>query len=744
MRSTNRSSKPKDHAADPLIAYLNSLTEQTLTSQFVPVDPAPLRPGTSSQPALIKGLEAMTQAGRDIGAALAPSAIYEAVELAALSLFEDSECRVIRTDDGSRADATLHASCRRNEPDTAGPGSALCTPISLRGEITACIHLKRIKSDEPFSPIDVQVAAFLSGLAEAALENCHDPLTGLANRNLFAERVGMALARCSDTGVTLALISLDLDDFRAANDTFGRAAGDSLLAGVAERLRKLAGPNATVARLGGDGFAVLVEDLDTSSAEGMATQMLSEMNRPFRILERDVHARASMGIAISAAHGHHTPSGISGRADSFGTNVEAAENLLSEADTAMYVAKTHGKGRFEVFKPYMRANAVERSNLRTDLEWALSRQELEVHYQPVVNVHSGVVVGFEALLRWHHPERGLLAPDEFIDLAEDTHLIISIGAWTLRQACRQATTWRRSQRRDLTMAVNVSSIQLQDAGLVGEIATALREAQLDPSALVLEITESAMVADADGAIARLGELKALGVSLAIDDFGTGYSSLSYLRRLPVDQLKVDRSFVAGVAVNPEDVAILASVVSLSQVLGISVVAEGVETMDQLEKLSEMGCDLAQGFNWLHPCDVATVDAWLDHVFGPADPISTDQDVRVLLADDRDGLRAMLRIALEVEKGFAVVAEAANTPETIRLAELHQPDLIVLDVAMPGTSGIAALPYLRQVAPKATIVLLTALDLAAVVAEGGDAADGVIDKTRDLSEFLDQLGNIVRR
>jgi EAL domain-containing protein (putative c-di-GMP-specific phosphodiesterase class I)/CheY-like chemotaxis protein len=402
----------------------------------------------------------------------------------------------------------------------------------------------------------------------------------------------------------------------------------------------------------------------------------------------------------------------------------------------------------------MRAVAVERSGLRTDLEWALSRDELVIHYQPVVDIPTGVMRGFEALLRWHHPKRGLLAPGEFIELAEESGLIVPIGSWVLRRACDQAVRWRQRTGRDLTMAVNVSARQLQDAGLVGEIGAALHDAGLDPAALVLEITESATVADTEGVIARLEELKSLGVGLAIDDFGTGYSSLSYLRRFPVDQLKIDRSFVAGLAVNGEDRAIAASVIGLAHALRIHVVAEGVETVEQLELLSELRCDLAQGFNWLRPAPPGELDRWPGLLAGSsmtngkahpdraAPPAVPRTDVRVLVADDRDSTRAVLRTALDIEKGFAVVGDTANAAGAIRLAEEHQPDLILLDVAMPGTTGIDALPALRLAAPSATIVLLTALDPAAVSADGGSAADGILDKTRALGDLVTQLGAFV--
>jgi len=283
---------------------------------------------------------------------------------------------------------------------------------------------------------------------------------------------------------------------------------------------------------------------------------------------------------------------------------------LAPTDTAMYAAKGRGKSRYEFFEPAMRDVAVDRAALRGDLEVALKHGELEVHYQPVVEVATGRPRGFEALLRWNHPTRGLLGPTEFIELAEQSGHIHPIGSWVLEQACRQAAEWRAQDASDLTIAVNVSARQLQDPGLVPGIRAALDGSGLDAGSLVLEITESATVDDTEGVIARLEELKRLGVGLAIDDFGTGYSSLSYLRRFPVDQLKVDRSFVAGVAANAQDRAIVANVIDLAHAFGISVVAEGVETHEQLEVLAAMGCDLAQGYNWCRASDALSAAAWL--------------------------------------------------------------------------------------------------------------------------------------
>ena len=420
----------------------------------------------------------------------------------------------------------------------------------------------------------------------------HDSLTGLANRALFTDRVHHAIARQSrrprrsghaDPGDPLAVLFLDLDDFKSLNDTMGHAAGDLLLQGVGRRLVGCVRPGDTVARFGGDEFAVLLENAGLDDAERVAGRIVAELGRPLPVLDRDVHVRASVGIAVAVA------------------TEASVDELLANADAAMYVAKTRGKDHYEVFEPGMRTAAVERSGLRTDLAWALERGELELHYQPVVNVTQGGVAGFEALLRWRHPRRGLLAPGEFIGLAEESGLIVPIGAWVLRRACAQARAWQEANDTPhLAMAVNVSARQLQHPNLVGMVGDALTESGLDPSALVLEITESATVADTEATITRLRQLKDLGVSLAIDDFGTGYSSLRYLRRFPVDHLKIDRSFVAGMVHSPEDAAIVSHVFGLAHAFGLKVVAEGVETVHQLEELTRLGCDLAQGLQLAPP------------------------------------------------------------------------------------------------------------------------------------------------
>jgi diguanylate cyclase (GGDEF)-like protein/PAS domain S-box-containing protein len=423
----------------------------------------------------------------------------------------------------------------------------------------------------------------------------HDPLTDLANRALFTDRVAAALARRGDSATTtVAVLLLDLDDFKTVNDSLGHAAGDEVLREVASRLEATVRPTDTVARFGGDEFSVLLDGVvDTQEAADVAGRVLRSLERHLEIDGKEVFPRASLGICM-ADREHDIP---------------AAEELLRNADVAMYMAKRDSKGGYRIFEPTMHERVVERLELRAELQRAIDHHQLEVHYQPVVRLSERVVCGVEALLRWQHPERGAILPDQFIPLAEETGLIIPIGRWVLREACRQAARLPEvAPRTPLTMSVNLSVKQLQSDTIVDDVRRALRESDLDPSLLVLEITESVMMADTDLAVQQLHDLKALGVRLAMDDFGTGYSSLSYLSRLPVDILKMDRSFL--MSGHETDSSLAAAIISLGKSLKLDVVAEGIERIDQLPSLRELGCELGQGFLFAQPMSKDSLDEFL--------------------------------------------------------------------------------------------------------------------------------------
>jgi diguanylate cyclase (GGDEF)-like protein/PAS domain S-box-containing protein len=431
----------------------------------------------------------------------------------------------------------------------------------------------------------------------------HDPVTSLANRALFVERVRHAVARSRREGNGIAVIFLDLDDFKTINDSLGHAAGDAVLVDVAKRLSDSIRSSDTAARFGGDEFAVLLEDVASAQeAADTAERILAAFADPLALDHKDLAVRASLGISVSESHA-----------------AGDAEELIRNADAAMYIAKRDGKGGYRLFEPAMHEGVLARLELRADLQRAISGGELELFYQPVIRLEEGSVSGVEALLRWRHPQRGMVAPDEFIGLAEEMGLIVPIGRWVLREGCRQARILQALVPSDppLTMSVNLSVKQLQHAGIVEDVREALHESDLDPATLTLEITETVMMTDTDLVIARLQELKGLGVRLAMDDFGTGYSSLSYLSRLPVDILKMDRSFLHAGA-SPQASGLATAVVALGQTLSLEVVAEGIEFPDQWSKLRELGCDLGQGFYFARPMDADATVTYLRSAGRPAD------------------------------------------------------------------------------------------------------------------------------
>jgi diguanylate cyclase (GGDEF)-like protein/PAS domain S-box-containing protein len=426
----------------------------------------------------------------------------------------------------------------------------------------------------------------------------HDAVTGLANRALFKDRVEHMIERQARDNLPVSILFMDLDDFKTINDSLGHAAGDRMLAEVGERLKVSLRQADTAARLGGDEFAILLEDGgDGVDAAEVAARILASLEGPFHLEGKEVFARASIGIAT---------------ADAETGGPEGAEELLRNADVAMYMAKEAGKGRYQVFEPAMHDTALRRLELKADLQRAVDNDEFILHFQPVIELATGRVEGLEALVRWRHPTRGVIPPMDFIPLAEETGMIVSIGRWVLQEACTQARQLQERYVMDppLQMAVNLSARQLQRPEIVGEIAATLMETQLDPSSLVLEITESVMMQDMELSIQRLAELKELGVQLAVDDFGTGYSSLNYIRRFPVDILKVDKSFVDGVNDGGEESALTAAIIELAGILRLRPVAEGIERADQLEKLLDLRCDLGQGYYFAKPLPLEAVDELL--------------------------------------------------------------------------------------------------------------------------------------
>jgi diguanylate cyclase (GGDEF)-like protein/PAS domain S-box-containing protein len=408
-------------------------------------------------------------------------------------------------------------------------------------------------------------------------EALHDRLTGLPNRALFVDRLTQSLAALPRHHGALAVLFLDVDRFKVINDSLGHDAGDGVLVELGQRLERLMRPGDTVARFGGDEFVVLCQDIDHPvEAVHVAERLTEGLNGPIGVNGSDVVVTVSVGIAMSSS------------------SADLAGDLLRDADAAMYRAKRDGRARSVLFADTMRQEALARLDTELELRRALTSGDLRLHYQPVVDLTSGLVIGVEALLRWEHRTRGLVMPIDIITIAEETGLIVPLGEWVLEEACEQLVRWHQDFPH-LTMAVNLSGVQLARPDLVARVAEVLERTGVQRSALSLEITESVLMRDAEEALVVLEELKALGVRISVDDFGTGYSSLSYLKRFPVDVLKIDRSFVDGLGSDADDLAIVQAILALARSLGIDIIAEGVETTVQRDVLQDLGCRLAQGY-----------------------------------------------------------------------------------------------------------------------------------------------------
>jgi diguanylate cyclase (GGDEF)-like protein len=419
----------------------------------------------------------------------------------------------------------------------------------------------------------------------------HDALTGLPNRVLMDDRIGQCIALADRQKQTFAVIVLDVDRFKMVNDSFGHRVGDELLKEVALRLKGVVRDVDTVARLGGDEFVLIItQSPEADAAENVAARIIEVMQTPVRIAGIDVHTTSSMGIAF------------------YPRDASTIEALLAHADAAMYFAKQKGRNNFQCFMPRMDTATQEKVRLETDMHVALERGQFQLHYQPKVNTATGAMHGAEALLRWTHPELGEIPPSKFIPIAEESGLIGAIGAWVVREACRQARAWQDNGLPSLRVAVNLSASQFRQGDLLSIIRDALDTAGLEARFLEVELTESVVMSDPEESIAILEQLSAMGVLVSVDDFGTGYSSMSYLRRLPIDKIKIDRGFIGEVISRPDDASIVRAIVSLAHSLKLKVVAEGVESVEQLEFLKTLGCDQYQGFHFSPALPAAQFEA----------------------------------------------------------------------------------------------------------------------------------------
>ncbi|HET6509401.1 MAG TPA: EAL domain-containing protein [Baekduia sp.] len=486
----------------------------------------------------------------------------------------------------------------------SGMSAAMAAPVHEDGRVSGALVLSSFKAGRVFSRAEQDMLSSFAEHASLALTDArrvdtmlhqalHDALTGLPNRALFTDRLRHALTQGRRRGTACGVIFLDLDRFKTVNDSLGHAAGDELLVAVARRVDESLRSADTAARLGGDEFAVLLEDLaGVEEAVLVADRIGAALSAPVVVQGREVFVKASVGIAVGRA---------------------GAPELLRQADVAMYRAKAEGKGRARVFEEAMQAEVLERLELEGELLRAIERDEIDVHYQPVIALDGQTLAGFEALARWTHPSRGLVPPPQFIPLAEENGSIVALGRQILRAACRQAARWLEefpaASGAPRIMSVNLSGRQLEDPNIVADVAAALADSGLPASALVLEITETVLMQDTEATIARLTALKALGVRLAVDDFGTGYSSLRYLRRFPIDILKMAKPFVDGLdAGDDEGRALARAIVELATSLKLACIAEGIEAGAQAAVLHELGCGLGQGYHFARPMEAAAMTA----------------------------------------------------------------------------------------------------------------------------------------
>jgi diguanylate cyclase (GGDEF)-like protein len=575
----------------------------------------------------------------------------------------------------------------------------------VKGQATGPLVLRAVRYAVERKQTELQ-------LAELALT---DALTGLPNRTRLMDRISHALDRTGRTRSIVALLFLDLDRFKIVNDSLGHAAGDRLLYAIAERLRRAVRPADTVARFGGDEFVVLCEDLhDPAEAEIVVGRIHAALEAPIMVEGHEIVPSVSIGVAVSLNAG------------------DSPDRLLRDADSAMYMAKADGRGHAH-FADEMHEGAQLRLKLETELHRALRAGELELYYQPQIDLttQGRAIVGAEALLRWNHPQHGVVAPNEFIPTAEETGLIRPIGAWVLREACRQLAEWDDAGIGEgrLQMSVNLSPVQLRDPSLVGAVREALAVNRLEPERLCLEITESVLLDPSSGAIDRVRELRELGVHMALDDFGTGYASLSLLTAVKIDTLKIDRSFVQEMISSEASHRIVNAVAGLAHALGLDVVAEGVEDLTVAGDLAGLGCGRAQGFAFAQPL-IASAFAKL---MAPAVP--GHEEIRVFVCDDAPDLRHLLRVSLEQDPALRVSGEAGDGRGIVPLVRSAGADVVLMDLSMPRVDGLEAIKQLRKAMPDVGIVVLSGFETARMQGRALEmGADCYIEKRVPLEEI----------
>lgn len=519
-----------------------------------------------------------------------------------------------------------------------------------------------------------------------------DPLTGLANRVLFAEMLDHAILHAERRGGEFALLHVDLDGFATINESLGHHLGDRLLHDFGRRLQVLLPEPDSIARTGGDEFNIIIERTGDAPIDLLAQRLIDALAEPFLLNGQNIYAGASIGVALYPSDGTH------------------AEALQSNAEAAVHQAKTLGRGTLCFFSSEMSSRAKRRLTLDAELRRAIERDELRLHFQPQVDLVSGEIIGIEALVRWQHPERGLLPPAEFIPLTEESGLVVPLGDWVLRETCRQIKAWSAAGLCPRHTAVNISAVQLSRGHLIGSVKAALAEFGIAPGQLELEITESCVMVDRERSFESLADLKTLGVKLSIDDFGTGYSSLSYLQQLEVDKLKVDISFIRDMTTNSGNASIVRAIIGLGHSLGLEVIAEGVEDMGQARYLRSLQCDMMQGYLVSRPIPAAEMTTFLASFKLPPIPVDDEGMFTLLLVDDDASILAALKRLLRREN-YRILT-ATTSEDALALLAAHQVGVIVVDQRIPGISGTELLARVRSMHPRTVRMVLsgyTALD-----------------------------------